>query len=147
MIDDILWATFGGYAPSLWLVTGNYEDAPEKQPGTRNDGTRPPIPENFESPWIRKQLDELAKWLKAKPSETDLNDRHFAVLDKGAKANPPTIVVCRIDDHNAEGDKLFLLRKGRIEAVEHLIGAPPDVWDEWVRYKGNAEIEYDDDDA
>lgn len=66
------------------------------------------------------------------------------MLDKGARDDPPTIVVCRIGDLNAEGDKLFLLRKEVLRATEHLSGAPADAWDEAVRYRGNAEIEYDD---
>ena len=128
-------------------MTDRYEDVPKKQHGTVNDGTRPPIPEDFQSPWIGKPLDELTKWLKNKPSETDLNDRHFAVLDKGARADPPTIVVCRIGHLHAEGDKLFMLRFDGIRAVAHLGGASEDVWDQMVLDKGNAEIEYDDDDA
>ena len=128
-------------------MTDNYEDAPKKHPSIANEGTRPPIPDNFESPWIGKQLDELTTWLKAKPSETDLNDRHFAVLDRGARANPPTIVICRVGDRHREGDKLFMLRLSGIRAVELMCGAPPDAWDQMVEDKGNAEIEYDDDDA
>ena len=67
------------------------------------------------------------------------------MLDKGARDNPPTIVVCRLGDLHAEGDKLFLLREEALAATEHLKGAPADTWDELVRYKGNAEIQCDDD--
>lgn len=85
------------------------------------------------------------RWLKAKPEDADVNDHYFAVLDEGARDDPPTMVVCRIGDLDLKGDKLFLLRFDRVRAVEHLVGAPSDAWDELTRYgERNAEIQYGD---
>ena len=103
---------------------------------------------DFKSPWIGQKLDALVQWLQAKPEDTDLNDHHFAVLDKGAKDDPPTVVICRIGDLDLKGDKVFLIRKGSVTAVDWLVGAPSDAWDELTRQgKKNAEIEYDDNGA
>ena len=120
---------------------------PKKQPRGASEGTIPPIPKDFKSPWIGKRVDNLVRWLKSKPEGRDLDDRHFVVLDKVAKDDPPTIINCRFGDHNAHGDKVFLIRKWPLKAVEHLFGAPEDTWDEWIRYYGNAEIKYDKDAA
>lgn len=97
--------------------------------------------------WVGRKLDELVQWLKAKPEEIDVNCHHFAVLDKGATDNPPTVVVCRIGDLELKGDKLFLLRFERIRAVEHPLGAPSDAWDELTRCGRSAEVDYGDNDA
>ena len=139
-------AATGPYAPPLWLVTSKYEDAPKKQKNA-NVGTTSPIPKHFESPWIGQTIDELGLWLKAKPGETDLNERHFAILDMGAKDDPSTVVCCRIGDHGGKGDGLFILRKESKHAGEHLAGAPTDAWDEEVRLDGSAEIRYEDGDG
>ena len=94
------------------------------------------------------RVDELVEWLKAKPEETDLNAHDFAVLDKGAMDDPPTIVSCRIGDLDLNGDKLFLVRKDSVAAVEHLVGAPSDTWDLLTRDgEKNAKIEYGEEDA
>ena len=144
-IDEILGATVGMYAPSFWLATDNYEDAPKKKPYWRSEGTIPPIPKDFTSPWIGRNIRELVQWLKDEPEETDLNGRHFAVLDKGARDESPTVVCCRFGDLHAQGDKLYLVRESSVGAVEHLVGAASDTWDEVTRRgKRNAEIEYDD---
>lgn len=138
-------ASIGGYAPAFWLATDKYDDAPKKQSRDPNDGTKPPIRKDFKSPWIERKLDEMVEWLKGMPEDIDLNAHYFGALDNGAKRDPPTIVVCRIGDVELKGDKLFLLRKDSIKAVEHLVGAQSDAWDELTRHgEKNAEIEYSD---
>lgn len=141
-INDILSATIGSYAPSLWVASDNYADASKKK-HNHNDGTIPPV-SDFKSLWIGRPIDELVKWLQAKPEDTDLNERHFAVLDKGAKDDPATIVVCRIGNYKREGDEVYILRKQCPRGVEHLLGAAPSDWDETVRIFGNVEIRYDE---
>jgi hypothetical protein len=115
-----------------------------KKQYNHNEGTRPPIPKSFQSPWVGKPMNELVEWLNTKPDDTDLNDCYFAILDKGARDDPPTVVVCWID---TEHHKLFLERQGVGDAASHLIGAPKDSWTEFARYGGTAEIRYDDDDG
>ena len=88
----------------------------------------------------------MVEWLKGKPDDTDLNERKFAILDRGARDDPPTIVVCRIEDPDAEDHGLVLRRMGVRDGVDQLIGAPNDWWKEYARYAGNAEIRYDNDD-
>ena len=143
-IDEILGATLPGYPPTLWLATEKYHDAPTKlpRPQGRGEGTTPPIPKGFKSPWIGTKIEDLTKWLQAKPEDIDLNSHHFAVLDQGAKDDPPTIVVCRIGGIDFEGDELYVLRKNVVQAIDQLIGAPSDGWTEAVRYRGNSEIWY-----
>ena len=84
----------------------------QKKQYDSNDGTKPPISKSFESPWIGKPAKELVEWLKGKPDDTDLNERKFAILDKGERDDPPTIVVCRIEDPDAEDHGLVWRRMG-----------------------------------
>ena len=132
----------GPYGTPLLLVNDSYDRLPKKQHNV-NEGTIPPIPKDFASPWVGQIMHELVGWLKAKPTDIDLNHRHFAVLDAGARDDPPTVVVCRWGDMHGSGEKLFMLRKPAMKAVEHLLGAPADVWDETIRIHGGAEIRYD----
>lgn len=87
----------------------------------------------------------MVEWLECKPDDIDLNERYFAVLDKGARDDPPTIVICRIGDLHTEQFELILMRKPVIEAIDQLIGAAPVTWREYARQGGKAEIKYDDD--
>lgn len=140
-IDEIIGATLPEFAPAFWLASKDY-DAPKKHDGPK-EGMTPPIPVDFASPWIGRPMKDLVEWLKAKPEDDNLNDRHFAVLDTGARDDPPTLVVCRFGNLRGEGDDVYTLRKGPSTAVDHLVGCPSDGWDEYVRYHGNAEIRYD----
>jgi hypothetical protein len=126
-----------------WLATDDYSDAPRKSPSNVNDGTEPPISKDFVSPWIDCKMEDIIRWLQAKPEDAGFNSRFFAVLDAGSKDDPATVVVCRIGDAEGEGDKMFSFRFPRVRAVEHLAGAPQDMWDELTRYgHGDAEIRY-----
>jgi hypothetical protein len=82
-INELITASIGPYAPTLWLATDSYDDAPQKQYDYGN-GTIPPIPEEFKSPWIGRRIDDLVKWLKVKPEDADVNDRHVRKTVKRA---------------------------------------------------------------
>ena len=148
-INKLLASYRGKEESALWLATKRYEDAHEKLPRDSrevNFGTKPPIPKDFKSPWIGSRLEELVQWLKVKPEHIDLKAYHFAVLDKGAKDDPLTMVVCRIGGIGHNDDNLYLFRKEAEEAVAHLIGASSDGWIEFTRGgEKNAQIIYDDD--
>ena len=115
------------YPPVFWLTTDKY-DAPKRRYDS-NHATKPPIPESFESSWIGAPVSKIVEWLKGKPEDTDLDERQFAILDKGARDDPSTIVVCRLDPE-AEGDGIILRRMGVMDGVDQLIGADADWWRE-----------------
>jgi len=145
-INETLGATSGSYGLTYWLATEDYSDAPKKKSSNVHDCTKPPIPKDYRSPWIGGKIDDIIQWLQAKPDDTGFNPRFFAVLDNGSKDDSPTVVVCRIGNMDSQGDKVFAFRYERVRAVEHLTGAPQDVWDELTRYgHGDAEINYGDD--
>lgn len=141
-IDEFLATTSGTYGPTYWLATDKYSDAPQK----KGHGTEPPISKDFTSPWVGCTIEEIVRWLEAKPDDAGFNPRFFAVLDVGTKDDPPTAVVCRTGDLEGKGDKVFSFRFERSRAIEHLMGAPSDAWDELTRNgHGDAEIRYGDD--
>lgn len=146
-VNKILDSIHSYYTEYFWLACDRYDDLPEKQHGA-GKGTKTPIPKDFKSPWVGRGLDELVKWLQTKPESADINERFFAVLDKGARDDPPTIVICRIGDLDRKGDKVFKFRYEPLEGAEYMVGAPPDFWDENERNGVHiAEIEYDEDEA
>lgn len=133
---------------AYWLATEDHTDVPKSKPRKIENSpncTDVPISEDYRSPWIGQRLDSIIQWLKGLPDDTGVNPRFFAVLDLGAKDDPPTIVICRIGDQDGEGDKVFSFRYNRTRAVEQLIGSPQDVWDDLTRYgHGDAEIHLQD---
>ena len=134
--------------PHFWLASESFDDAPEKQEEELGEGTIPPISKDFKSPWTGKKIDKLVQWLQAKPENIDLNARHFAVLDNGARDDPPTMVVCRVGDQFGDGDKVFMMLLNPEDAANHLRGADADVWVECdLRGEDTTDIEYDSDDA
>lgn len=89
----------------LWLVTGNYDDAPKKRTDNRlNDGTAAPIEQPFTSPFAGKTIEDAAEWLKNLPEFVDLNRMFFAVLNDRSESDD-TITLCRIGDGGTEGKK------------------------------------------
>ncbi|MCJ1361328.1 hypothetical protein MMC16_000426 [Acarospora aff. strigata] len=88
----------------LWLVTGDYDDAPKKRTDNRlNEGTAAPI-QSFTSPFAGKTIEDAAEWLKNAPEDVDLNRMFFAVLDDRSESDD-TITLCRIGDGGMEGKK------------------------------------------
>ncbi|KAI8965379.1 hypothetical protein F5Y11DRAFT_312941 [Daldinia sp. FL1419] len=57
------------------------------------DGTRPPIPDSFVSPFIGKSLEECAEFLRRTPDKKDWNREHFCVLgDDDVRDDTVTLV-------------------------------------------------------
>lgn len=110
----------GATLPLFWLATNNYEDATIKKEDSTNLGTEPPIPDGWTSPWIGKSVEDVAKWLRAKPDFVDLDSNYFAVLD--AKAVDGTVVVCKIGDKQTKGDEITMVRDQARHSSTHLAG-------------------------
>ncbi len=143
VISRVLDSTKRAKPQIFWLASQDYNDAPKKRPNVVNNGTPTPIADNFKSPWVGKPVEDLLKWLQAKPVEADLNFWHFAILDQGAKAKEPTIVVGRVGNHALEGDHIYLLRHEASYAATFLIGSNTNDFDELTKDgKMNAEINY-----
>lgn len=94
---------------NFWLASQSYESAPKKIRNQGQEDTRTPIDPSFRSAFISKKAEDVAEWLKDKPNDVDLDEHHFAILDRGAEEDE-TVVVCRIGDAHFKGDKLDWIR-------------------------------------
>ena len=125
-----------------WLASPSYESAPKKLPKHQGqEATKAPIDSSFESAFIGKKVEDVANWLKNKADNIDLDDHHFAILDRGAKGEE-TVVVCRIGDKNLKGDNLDWIRFPASRASLHLAGME---FGEWEDFRGDgrpADIKY-----
>jgi hypothetical protein len=63
------------------------------------NGTEPPIPESYESPWLGKTVEECARWLQAAPDDIASNKKHFAAMNEFSKEDD-TVLLCRINTDN-----------------------------------------------
>lgn len=115
-------------APQLWLATNDYEDAPQKLLRKANLGTEPPVSDEWRSPWIGSKVEDVAEWMKQKPSTVDLDDHHFALLGKQA-GEDHSVVICRIGDGELKGDSVHFKRYPVEDAAVFLVGMEPYQWE------------------
>lgn len=57
------------------------------------EGTKPPVPLSYKSPFVGKKAEDVATWIKNKPKEAKLDIHFFAVLDKTAEEG--NVIICR----------------------------------------------------
>jgi hypothetical protein len=73
------------------------------------EGTEPPLPGNWSSPWISKSAEDRAKWLQEMPTfegseyylPTSVRRDYFVALNKSSKEDD-TMLVCRVKNVNGE---------------------------------------------
>ena len=80
-----------------------YQDAPKlRADGFLADGTQPPIPGDFSSPFVGMPLEEAAAWVAAAPVDVAFNRDYFAALDGDSRADD-TVQLVRVLKKDAEG--------------------------------------------
>ena len=86
-------------------------------------------------------------WLRNKPDGADLDEHHFAVLDRRA-AIDCSVVTCKIGDKHLKGDALDCYRWPARFASAWLVGLEAGQWEELKENaknpKKSAEIDYGD---
>jgi hypothetical protein len=69
-----------------------------KAPGKRQDlpeGTKPPLEDSFNSPWIGNTIEDCAKWLHHMPNDSAIQKEYFAAMDQFSREDD-TVLECRI---------------------------------------------------
>ncbi|KAI4230773.1 MAG: hypothetical protein LQ349_006040 [Xanthoria aureola] len=116
-----------------YLATLDYRAAPQRKPdGTGQIGTPTPVDPSFSSPFVGKGLEEVAKWLRGKPQNVDLDSRYFGVLDKQA-GKSGKVAICRLNDPKTEKEPAWCILRDADESTLFLAGLPSDLdWNELV---------------
>jgi hypothetical protein len=114
-----VWGSAGFW--DFWLANPRYESSPKKLKNQGQEGTKAPIDPSFQSGFVGKKVEDVAEWLKNKPDYVDLEEYHFAILDRGAEEDK-TVVACRIGDAELKGDKLDRVRFPAKMSALHLGG-------------------------
>lgn len=119
-----------------YLATLDYNEAPQRKPdGTGQEGTEAPIDPSFSSPWVGKDLEDVARWLKGKPQSVDVDPRYFGVLDKQAEKSGK-IAICRLNDPKVEEKVASCILNDASYSTLFLGGLDSDLdWDELVSLK------------
>lgn len=86
-----------GHAPQRRRQGGDNQEA-----AVCNEGTHPPLPSTFASPFAGQSIPQVAKWLQGAPDHVDLDGRFFGVLDDVSEQDD-TVQLCRIGDGQGEG--------------------------------------------
>lgn len=123
-------AESGTSTADFWLVsTSDYSLAPTKEGNKVNLGTSPPIQSNFSSPFIGSTLEEVARWLRNKPEDTDLDSHHFGVVDKRS-AVEGTVLLCKIGDKDLNGNDVTCRTEHARDAGNFLLGLEYGEWEQ-----------------
>ncbi|KAL8900044.1 MAG: hypothetical protein Q9207_005882 [Kuettlingeria erythrocarpa] len=138
-IDTLNWllqeAHDGQGINSWWwyLATLDYDAAPQRKPdGTATSATPVPIDPSFTSPFIGKGLEDVARWLRGKPQNVDVDPRYFGVLDKQAEKSGK-IAICRLNDPKVEDKVASCVLNDANYSTLFLAGLDSDLqWDELV---------------
>lgn len=100
---------------SFWVATKSYDDmpAPPQHDKPDEEGTEPPLPDNWSSPWIGKTIEECAKWLQEMPTydgeqyylDTSVRREYFVAMDEFSMEDD-TMLVCRVTKKEDGGVKV-----------------------------------------
>ncbi|KAL8686739.1 MAG: hypothetical protein Q9218_006896 [Villophora microphyllina] len=119
-----------------YLATLDYSAAPKKNPeGPKAQGTATPVDPSFSSPFVGKNLEDVAKWLRGKPPNADVDDRFFGVLDMQT-ARSGKIAVCRLNDPKVEKEVAWCILRTAEYSALYLAGLDSNLdWNENVEYE------------
>lgn len=93
-----------------------------------SEGTKPPV-SSYKSPFIGKKAEDVAKWLKDRPEDADIDIHFFTILDKSAKEG--SIVVGRQGGYNLKDlDNLEFIRLDAEFGVSLLYGGKVGLWED-----------------
>ena len=124
----------------LWLATDNYDDVPGSDSrGTRDQGTKAPVPSAFKSPFVGKSLIDVVAWLRNKPEDVELETKFFAILDN--KAEQAKVVLVRIADDWGRDTEPSCILYDAYTSTLRLGGIEPGEWDELLEAYGEYELD------
>jgi hypothetical protein len=130
-----------GGSDIFWLAdTTDYDKAPQKRvDGFIADGTSAPIHSLYTSPLVGWKIEDVADWMRKKPSNVSLDAHHFAILDVTAR-DEKRIVMCRIGgEHLKDMSDLDWMRDEAEEAAKFLYAMTAYNWEE--KRDGNPGLE------
>ncbi|KAF2202270.1 hypothetical protein GQ43DRAFT_430919 [Delitschia confertaspora ATCC 74209] len=108
-INDALtraWKGDNEGAWNLWLATDSYTDIPKLRDDNEiAEGTKPPIPDNFASPFAGKSVEECAKWLQHIPGDSAVNKEYFTVINEFSKEDD-TVLVVQVNKNGEGGEEI-----------------------------------------
>jgi hypothetical protein len=97
---------------SFWVATTSYDDmpAPSQRHKPDEEGTEPPLSEDWSSPWLGMTVEDCAKWLQEMPTyegegyylPTRVRREHFVVMNEFSKEDDMMLVCRVVKKHDGE---------------------------------------------
>lgn len=139
-INQVLQKSYDGANLNSWhlWLADSYTNTPRKQGDQYMDGTKPPVPKEWKSPFLGKTIPEAAEFIKKLPNEATVDWHHFVVIDEDFLKSG-IVNLWRIGDEDLKGDELDVLPCSVEHSTLELYGIGSRGWEET---KSNVEAGY-----
>ncbi|CAG8952868.1 hypothetical protein HYFRA_00007582 [Hymenoscyphus fraxineus] len=130
-INQILQTSYSGASLgswNLWLAT-SYTNAPRKQGDQYTDGTKPPVPKDWNSPFLGKSIPDAVEFMEGLPDESTVDWHHFVIVGEDYLKSG-IVNLCRIGDEELKGKEVDVLPCSVEHASLTLMGLEPHGWEE-----------------